>query len=46
MVWLTLGSRTAKERNNVPSMTAHWRNLANTIELLFPSAHWSPQPKW
>jgi len=25
---------------------AHWRHLANTIELLLPSAHPSPQPKW
>jgi len=24
---------------------AHWRHLANTIELVFPSAHPSPQPK-
>jgi len=26
-------------------MRAHWRRLANTIELVHPSAHWSPQPK-
>jgi len=25
---------------------AHWRQLANTIELVLPSAHPSPQPKW
>ena len=25
---------------------AHWRHLANTIELVLPSAHPSPQPKW
>jgi len=30
---------------NVPSMRAHWRHLANTIKLLLPSAHPSPQPK-
>jgi len=24
---------------------AHWRHLANTIELVHPSAHSSPQPK-
>ena len=24
---------------------AHWRHLANTIELVLPSAHSSPQPK-
>jgi len=28
-----------------PPMRAHWRHLANTIELVHPSAHWSPQPK-
>jgi len=27
-------------------MRAHWRHLGNTIELVQPSAHWSPQPKW
>jgi len=26
-------------------MIAHWRHLANTIELVLPSAHPSPQPK-
>ena len=26
-------------------MRAHWRHLANAIELVLPSAHWSPQPK-
>jgi len=26
-------------------MWAHWRQLANTIELMLPSAHPSPQPK-
>jgi len=26
-------------------MREHWRNLANTIELVHPSAHWSAQPK-
>jgi len=26
-------------------MWAHWRHLANTIELVLPSAHPSPQPK-
>ena len=30
---------------NVSSMRAHWRHLANTIELVHPSAHSSPQPK-
>ena len=25
---------------------AHWRPLANRIELVLPSAHPSPQPKW
>jgi len=25
---------------------AHWRHLANTIELVLPSAHPSPEPKW
>jgi len=28
-----------------PPMRAHWRHLANTIELVLPSAHTSPQPK-
>jgi len=28
-----------------PPMWAHWRHLANMIELLLPSAHPSPQPK-
>jgi len=28
-----------------PPMRAHWRHLANTIELVHPSAHSSPQPK-
>ena len=28
-----------------PPMWAHWRHLANTIELVLPSAHPSPQPK-
>jgi len=27
-----------------PSVRAHWRHLANTIELVYPSAHSSPQP--
>jgi len=27
------------------SVRAHWRHLANTIELVHPLAHWSPQPK-
>ena len=27
-------------------MRAHWRHLANMIELVLPSAHQSPQPKW
>jgi len=27
-------------------MRAHWRHLANTIELVLPSVHPSPQPKW
>jgi len=27
-------------------MRAHWRHLANTIELVLPFAHPSPQPKW
>jgi len=27
-------------------MWTHWRHLANTIELVLPSAHPSPQPKW
>jgi len=26
-------------------MSTYWRNLANTIELVLPSAHPSPQPK-
>jgi len=31
-----------------PPMRVHWRHLANTIELVLPSAHSSPQPqrKW
>jgi len=29
----------------MPSTRGHWRNLANTIELVLPSAHPSPQPK-
>jgi len=29
-----------------PPMRAHWRHLANTIEVVHPSTHWSPQPKW
>jgi len=28
-----------------PPMWTYWRNLANTIELVLPSAHPSPQPK-
>jgi len=28
-----------------PPMRAHWRHLANTIELVLPSAHPSPQSK-
>jgi len=28
-----------------PLMRAHWRHLANTIELVLPWAHLSPQPK-
>ena len=28
-----------------PSIRAHWRHLANTIELMHPSAHSSPQSK-
>jgi len=28
-----------------PPMRARWRHLANTIELVHPSADWSPQPK-
>jgi len=28
-----------------PPMRAHWHHLANTIELVHPSAHSSPQPK-
>jgi len=27
-----------------PSIRAHWRHLANTIELVHPSAHANPQP--
>jgi len=30
---------------NVPHMWVHWRHLANTIELVLPSANPSPQPK-
>ena len=29
----------------MPTGEAHWRHLANTIELVLPSAHLSPQPK-
>jgi len=29
-----------------PPVRAHWRHLANTIELVLPSAYSSPQPKW
>jgi len=29
-----------------PHGMAHWRHLANTTELVFPSAHPSQQPKW
>jgi len=28
-----------------PPMREHWRHLANTTELVLPSAHQSPQPK-
>jgi len=28
-----------------PQLRAHWRHLANTIELVLPLAHPSPQPK-
>jgi len=28
-----------------PPMRAHWRHLANTIELVLPSAHPTPKPK-
>jgi len=27
-------------------MRGHWRQLGNVIELVLPSAHRSPQPKW
>jgi len=26
-------------------MKTHWRHQANTIKLVLPSGHWSPQPK-
>jgi len=29
-----------------PPMIAHWRHLANITELVHPSTHSSPQPKW
>ena len=29
----------------IKTMRAHWRHVANTIELVHPSAHWSPQSK-
>ena len=29
-----------------PPIRRHWRHLANTIKLVLPSAHLSPQPKW
>jgi len=29
-----------------PPMRAHWCHLANTIELVLPSVHPSPQPEW
>jgi len=29
-----------------PPMRAHWRHLANTVELVLPLAHPNPQPKW
>jgi len=29
-----------------PHGRAHWSHLANTIELVLPSAHPSPQPEW
>jgi len=31
---------------NVDWTCAHWHHLQNTIELVLPSAHLSPQPKW
>jgi len=31
---------------NVPSRVAHWHNMVNVIEFVFPSVHPSPQPKW
>jgi len=30
--------------HNLTSVRAHWRHLANTLELVHPSAHSSPQP--
>jgi len=27
-------------------LRAHWRQLANTMELMLPAAHLSPQSKW
>ena len=35
----------ARLRQMCPPMWAHWRHLANMIELVLPSAHPSPQPK-
>ena len=29
-----------------PPVSAHWRHLANTIELVLPSASLIPQHKW
>ena len=34
-----------KQPNTMQSLIAHWRHLANTIELVLPLDHPSPQPK-
>jgi len=34
-----------KSQGMCPAMWAHWRRLANMIELVLPSARPSPQPK-
>jgi len=42
---ITSGQSNLPQGATCPSTMAHWRHLANTIELVHPSAHSSPQSK-
>jgi len=44
--WVVQCYLTGDSNVTCPPMRAHWRHLANTIELVHSSAHSSPQPKW